>query len=136
MLTVVAGQIVDDLRFSLVRLPAHEVSGVVTDEAGVPLAGIIVWLVSDPMEVGTATPATGQTDQDGAFRLGGIVSGSYHVRAAGGRPPVAAGGSPGSPGVAVVGGVFSSTQRRQSKSPSATQTSRDSGSWCRLAGNR
>jgi len=106
VLTVVAGQVVADLRFSLVPLPAHEVSGVVTDEAGLPLAGTIVLLMSDPTEGGTATPATGQTDQDGAFRIGGIVSGSYEVRAAGGGPPVARSGSAGSRGVAAVGGVF------------------------------
>lgn len=106
VLTVAAGQVVGDLRFSLVLLPAHEVSGVVIDEAGLPLAGMIVLLTSDPTEGGTATPATGQTDQDGAFRIGGIVSGSYHVRAAAGRPPVAGGRSAGSPGVAAVGGVL------------------------------
>jgi hypothetical protein len=106
VLTVAAGQVVDDLRFSLVLLPAHEVSGVVIDEAGVPLAGMIVVLMSDPTNGGTATPATGQTDQDGAFRIGSIMSGRYRVRAGAGRPPVAGGGSAGSPGVAAVGGVF------------------------------
>ena len=106
VLTVAAGQVVDDLRFSLVLLPAHEVSGVVIDEAGLRLAGIVVLLMSDPTEGGTAMPATGQTDQDGAFRIGGIVSGTYHVTAAAGRPSVARGGSAGSPGVAAVGGVL------------------------------
>ena len=36
VITVAAGQAVDDLQFSLILLPAREVSGVVIDEAGLP----------------------------------------------------------------------------------------------------
>jgi hypothetical protein len=106
VLTVAAGQVVDDLRFSLVLLPAHEVSGVVIDDAGVPLAGMIVMLMSDPTNGGTATPALGQTDQDGAFRIGGIVSGSYRVSAGAGGPPVAGGRFRWQLRRAAVGGVL------------------------------
>ena len=106
VLSVGAGQVVDDLQFSLILLPAHEVSGVIVDEAGVPLAGVIVALMADPTKGGTATPATGLTDQHGAFRIGGIVSGSYHLMPGAGGPPVAGGGPTRNPGVGAIGGVF------------------------------
>lgn len=49
--------------------------------------------------------ATGQTDENGAFRIGGIVGGTYQVMIARSPQPVPTiqGGSSGG---AVVGGVF------------------------------
>jgi hypothetical protein len=106
VLTVVSGQVLDDLQFSLLLLPGHDVSGVVVDEAGSPLAGAIVALMADPAKGGLPTPTTGQTDQRGAFRIGGIVSGTYRLMAEIGAPPVATGGPNRSIGGGAVGGVF------------------------------
>jgi hypothetical protein len=79
VVTLVSGQAIDHLQFSLLMLPAHEVSGVVVDEAGSPVADAIVVLTSDATTGGPRRPATGQTDQNGAFRIGGIASGPYRV---------------------------------------------------------
>jgi hypothetical protein len=63
----------------MLMLPPHEVSGVVVDEAGSPVAGVYVVLMADSTTGGPGRPATGQTDQNGAFRFGGIVSGTYRL---------------------------------------------------------
>ena len=76
--SIVAGQVVDNVEFSLLLLTAHEVSGVVVDEAGSGVADAVVTLVADPT-MGVLTPATAQTDNDGAFRLSGVISGPYRL---------------------------------------------------------
>jgi hypothetical protein len=106
VLTLVSGQVVDNVQFSLLLLAAREVSGVVVDEAGSPLAGAIVALMADPKKGGAPTPTMAHTNQDGTFRIGGIVSGTYHLMAEIGAPPVAGGGPNRSPGVGATGGVF------------------------------
>jgi carboxypeptidase family protein len=106
VIAVEPGQTVENLQLSLLLLDAREVSGVVVDESGSPLAGAIVALMADPKKGGGPTPAMAHTDQDGAFRIGGIVSGTYRVMAEIGGPPVAGGGPNRSPGVGATGGVF------------------------------
>jgi len=57
------------------RGPVHELSGFVVDEAGAPVRGT--------MSIGESARsplfATGATDERGAFRLGGIPAGLFHV---------------------------------------------------------
>jgi hypothetical protein len=75
-----AAQTVDGIQFSLVALPAHQISGVVVDEAGSPQAGVMLALMGGP-GVGSMTPAMAQTDQAGKFSIGGVVAGTYRVTA-------------------------------------------------------
>jgi hypothetical protein len=79
VIAVGSAQTVSGLQFSMVSLPAHQVSGVLVDEAGSPLAGAIVMLMIDPKKGGPPTPATGLTDENGRFKIGGIVPGTYRV---------------------------------------------------------
>lgn len=98
-------QAVTGLQFAMIALPAHQISGVVVDETGSPIAGAIVMLRIDPRSGGPPTPATGQTDENGAFRIGGIVAGAYQVMI--GRSPQPVRAIPGgSSRGAVAGGVF------------------------------
>ncbi len=109
VIAVGSAQTVSGLQFSMVSLPAHQVSGVLVDEAGSPLAGAIVMLMIDPKKGGPPTPATGQTDENGRFKIGGIVPGTYRVMTGMSSlppgPPVQGGVRVALP-VGVTGGIF------------------------------
>jgi hypothetical protein len=98
--------VVDDLQFSLLLLAAHEVSGVVVDQTGSAVAGAVVVLMPDPTMGVLAAAGTGQTDHTGAFRINGVVSGTYRLMAGTGGPPVAQSAPNRSGGVGTIGGVF------------------------------
>jgi Carboxypeptidase regulatory-like domain/Bacterial Ig-like domain (group 2) len=104
--TVVSGQALDYLQFSMLMLPAHEVSGVVVDEGGAPVAGVFVVLTADSTTDGPGRPATRETDQNGAFRFAGIVSGTYRLIAETRGRRVARSGPSPSAGVDAIGPTF------------------------------
>jgi Carboxypeptidase regulatory-like domain len=107
LITLVSGQTVSGLQFTMVSRAAHRVSGVVVDEAGTPLVRTLVMLMIDPQKGGSATPATGLSDENGRFQIGGIVEGTYRVMTGtpSGRAASVLGGSGGVP-AGVTGGVF------------------------------
>jgi hypothetical protein len=82
IISVASAQTVSDLQFALISTPAYEVSGVVVDEAGSPLRAALVMLTIDPQDGGTGTPAMSQSDENGMFRIGGVVPGTYQLTAA------------------------------------------------------
>jgi Carboxypeptidase regulatory-like domain len=78
------GQTVNGIQFALVAVPAYEVSGVVVDESGAPVVGAMVTLMVDPQKSARGMmgpPSMGRSDANGAFRVGGVTSGSYRVMA-------------------------------------------------------
>ena len=105
-ISIVAGQTVNDVRFSMHSTPAYEVSGVVVDEAGSPLSGAFVTLWLDVRVGGTGAAAMGRSDESGMFRIGGVVPGTYRLGA--GLPAMGTtrAGAAGAGIVAVTGGVF------------------------------
>jgi len=108
VIAVVSAQTVNGLQFAMVSLAAHQVSGVVVDDAGSPLAGAMVMLMIDPQKGGSRTPAMGLADENGRFQISGIVPGTYRVMTGMSSPPPAPSVPGGSGGVAggVTGGVF------------------------------
>jgi hypothetical protein len=82
-------------------VPAHNVSGVVVDQSGAPLAGAMVSLLAD---ASTGAPffaaGSARTAPDGTFAIGDVPAGRYRLNAS--VPTVwSSGGS--------TGGVVSST---------------------------
>jgi hypothetical protein len=75
------------VQFAMVSQTAHHLSGIVVDDAGAPVAHAIVMLRIDPRAGGAPTPATGVTDEAGAFRIGGLVPGTYQIMIGGGPHP-------------------------------------------------
>jgi len=109
IITLASAQTVSGLQFSLVSTPAYQVSGVVVDEAGSPVSGAMVTLMIEARNGGTGAPAMGQSDENGMFRIGGVVPGTYRLMA--GTQTIWRGGSTAGGGVAggmvtVTGGVF------------------------------
>jgi protocatechuate 3,4-dioxygenase beta subunit len=108
-ISIVSGQTVNDVQFSMHSIPAYQISGVVVDEAGSPLSGAFVTLWLDVRDGGTGAAAMGRSDESGMFRIGGVVPGTYRLGAGlptmwATRAGAAAAGSGGF--VAVTGGVF------------------------------
>ena len=122
VIAVGSAQTVNGVQFSMVSLPAHHVSGVLVDEAGSPLAGAIVMLMTDPKKGGPPTPATVQTDENGRFQIGGIVPGTYRVTAGMSSLPPGPPVEGGSAGAArrVTGGVFVRDTRLSTTPPGIT----------------
>jgi hypothetical protein len=86
--TVQDGETTSDLTFRLVTVPAFRVSGVVVDESGAPVGGVMVMLMggdprgSDPLRfVGMGSPSMIQSDGSGRFTFGDVPAGSYTLRA-------------------------------------------------------
>ncbi len=104
VIAVRSAQTVNGLQFSMVSLAAHQVSGVLVDETGSPLASAIVMLMIDPKQGGSPTPATGLTDENGRFQIGGIVPGTYRVTA--GMSSLSPGRSVQGGSGGVTGGIF------------------------------
>jgi carboxypeptidase family protein len=108
IVTVASAQTVSDLQFSLVSTPAYEVSGVVVDEAGSPVRAAMVTLMMDSHSGGIGMPAMGQSDENGMFRVGGVVPGTYRLMASMPMMWSAQSGASAAAGgfVAVTGGVY------------------------------
>jgi hypothetical protein len=81
IISLAPAQTVNGIEFSLLSMRAYQVSGVVVDETGSPLGGAMITLMADPRNGGPGAPAMGRTDQNGTFRIGGVVSGTYRVMA-------------------------------------------------------
>jgi hypothetical protein len=82
--TVNSGETVGGIEFRLLTKPGFSVSGVIVDQAGAPVAGILVLLRADSRfdaNGGVVEGAVGLTSSDakGRFALGNLASGSYHV---------------------------------------------------------
>jgi carboxypeptidase family protein len=79
LLTVAAGQEMNGITIRLVTEPVFQVSGVVIDESGAPVAGAMVILMGDPMRGGIFFGPGGQaqSDTDGRFVIDSVASGSY-----------------------------------------------------------
>lgn len=91
--TVQAGETLGDLTIQLVTVPAFQVSGVVVDESGAPVANEMVMLMEGSHETGAAAAflslamgprGMSQSDADGRFSFGDVAPGSYTLRALGG----------------------------------------------------
>jgi carboxypeptidase family protein len=77
-----AGETAGGLWFAMVSLPAFSVSGVVVDEAGVPLGGGLVTLLSERPWDFMFTPLMCHANEDGTFEIDRVIPGTYHISAA------------------------------------------------------
>jgi protocatechuate 3,4-dioxygenase beta subunit len=98
--TVVAGQTVGALSFSMATAPAVHVSGVVVDAAGNAVANATVMMMPSSMAGMTTMPQMKRTGADGAFRFDNVPPGAYNIRVP------ESGLSSGSSGIGVVAGGF------------------------------
>jgi len=79
-----AGQTVQDVVFSAVVVPVFQVSGIVVDESGAPVADAMVMLMPD-MSSGARSfgpPARARADREGRFRVVNVPNGAYMANAA------------------------------------------------------
>jgi len=116
ILTVAAAQTVTGLQFSIVAIPAYQVSGVVVDDAGAPLSGATLMLLPESHDGGGIMPLFGRSDEAGTFRIGGVVPGTHRIVASmptiwtapdgSGVIGASGGGAGGAGGVVATGGVF------------------------------
>jgi hypothetical protein len=81
IISLAAAQTVNGIEFSLLSMRAYQVSGVVVDETGSPLGGAMITLRADLSNGSLGVPTMARTDQNGTFRIGGVVSGTYRVMA-------------------------------------------------------
>jgi len=80
MVTVQAGQSVDDLLFRM--LPTAVVSGRVTDEDGDPMSGVrVIAFRKKPGKAGREAAGSGATNDLGEYRLAGLFPGQYSIMA-------------------------------------------------------
>jgi hypothetical protein len=108
---VAAGQTVNDVVFSVLVVPAYQISGVVVDESGQPVAGAMVMAMRDPSGgiPSAGPPARGQSDGAGRFVIANVTSGAYLLDVA--APLITASSSQAAGGgasTAVTGGVSAS----------------------------
>ena len=113
IINVTSGETVNGLRFSMLSTPVYQVSGVVIDEKGSRLSGAMVFLMADLGHGGSGPPAMGRTDQNGTFRIGGVVSGTYRLMA--GMPGLVGGG-------VFIGGATLGGSRAVTPPPAQTMT--------------
>jgi hypothetical protein len=79
---VSVGAEVGNITFTVQSVPAHNVSGVVVDENGTPLAGAMVTLIGDARSGVPIGPAgSARTAADGSFSIGDVPAGSYRLNA-------------------------------------------------------
>jgi hypothetical protein len=100
--TVAAGQVASGINFRLLTAQAYQVSGVVVDESGAPVAGAMVMAREDgrgPFIGGPGNQA--RSDANGRFVINGVTAGSYTLMAS---VPIAIGG--GGVGAGAGGGGF------------------------------
>jgi protocatechuate 3,4-dioxygenase beta subunit len=80
--TVAAGQTVSEITIRMAHAPVYQVSGVVVDEAGQPLADALVRLTPDDPLMAMSSfmaPGVGHTDASGAFSFPRVERGAYTV---------------------------------------------------------
>jgi hypothetical protein len=104
---VASGQTTGDIAIRIVTAAAFEVSGVVTDETGQPVADAMVRVV--PQGPGVGFPAMGpfdqtRTDSKGAFSLPNLTNGRYEITA---MPPIVIATTPERSGGGSIGGATS-----------------------------
>jgi len=81
-ITVAAASEVGNIVFTMQSSPAFQISGVVVDENGSPVAGAMVMLMSDPRSGLFMGPGGGaHSEDDGRFVIGEVPAGSYRVTA-------------------------------------------------------
>jgi hypothetical protein len=96
---ITPGAEVGNIVFTLQTVPAFDISGIVVDEAGSPIAHAMVVLMGDPRSGMFGPGGSAQSQDDGRFVIGGVPAGTYQVIASimmmGGDPrdPTVAGGS-------------------------------------------
>jgi hypothetical protein len=83
-ITVSSGETVGGVEFRLLAMPGFSVTGVIVDQAGRPVAGVLVSLQGDSRfdERGAVVEGPvglSSSDANGRFVFGNISSGSYHV---------------------------------------------------------
>jgi protocatechuate 3,4-dioxygenase beta subunit len=82
-----SGETVNDVTIQLVTVPSFQVSGIVVDKAGAPVAGAMVMLMDAPHGTDSLLSLTMgprgiiQSDASGRFTLGDVPAGSYTLRA-------------------------------------------------------
>jgi protocatechuate 3,4-dioxygenase beta subunit len=101
-ISIRAGETSPDLTITMMTAAAHQISGVVIDQNGAPVADAMVRLEHDRAGGSIAALSLGpgaqtKTDGRGVFTLSGIVDGSYSVLAA--APQVVSRQTPGSGGL-------------------------------------
>ena len=82
-IVVTAGETAGSVEFRLLTTPGFSVSGVVVDQAGMPMVGAMVMLRGDPRSGVAIMGPVGQssTDANGMFLLRNVPSGSYYAMA-------------------------------------------------------
>src|SRR5262249_3684151 len=85
-ITVTAGETVKDADIRVIETPAFQITGIVIDEAGAPVAGAAVSVMPDRNPAnGTAfmfaPPSNVTTNADGTFSVPNLSSGIYVVSA-------------------------------------------------------
>jgi len=104
MVTVAPGQTVSEITVRMAQAPVFQVSGVVVDDAGQPMADALVRLVPDaPVTVmpSFTMPGLGHTDATGVFSFPRVQPGAYTVIAI---APVVIAHDPAAPGGMSVSG--------------------------------
>jgi hypothetical protein len=76
-ITIGAGDIVDNLVFTVQSVPAFSISGIVVDENGKPVGGAWVYFYGPDLP----WRGTAETQKDGRFVLGDVPAGNYRVSA-------------------------------------------------------
>jgi protocatechuate 3,4-dioxygenase beta subunit len=80
--TVAAGQVASGINFRLLTAQAYQVSGLVVDENGAPVAGAMVMARENDRAAFMGGPgARARSDANGAFTMSGVTSGSYVLMA-------------------------------------------------------
>jgi hypothetical protein len=102
-LTVLAGQTVDNVNFSMQSVPGFQVAGRVVDESGAPIAGAMVMLMADPRGGVPFLEPMGnvRTGDDGRFLVADVPSGTYRLTAS---VPFVTGGAASGAAVGAGGG--------------------------------
>ena len=98
-IVVAPGAEVGNIVFTMLTAPAFNVSGIVVDESGSPVARAMVMLMGDPRSGMFGPAGSAQSQDDGRFVIGEVTAGSYRVNASimiiggTGRGGVGSGGS-------------------------------------------
>ena len=78
---ITPGAEVGNIVFTLQTVPVFNISGIVVDEAGSPIAHAMVMLMGDPLTGLFGPGGSAQSQDDGRFVIGGVPAGTYQVTA-------------------------------------------------------
>jgi len=81
IMTLVPGQAVTGIEFSIATVAAFRVSGVVVDQSGRPSPSAMVTLIPNIRTSAFFMPAIVVAGDDGTFEIGQVVPGTYRIRA-------------------------------------------------------